>query len=202
MARKKVTSNDRARQVVAQEAARIIVEQGIEDFRVAKVKAAERLGMSDSGSLPRNAEIEAAVAEHLKLFGRESHIDWLRLTRKAALAVMEMLAPFRPRLVGPVLHGTAATNASINLHLFADQSELVALKLRQQKIPFKPYERRLKCRPNKAETFGGYRFTYDDSPVEATVFPLKGIRQAPISPIDGRPMQRVDVDALQDLLND
>ena len=44
MGRKSVVSNDRARRVLAQEAARIIVEQGIQDFRVAKQKAALRLG--------------------------------------------------------------------------------------------------------------------------------------------------------------
>ena len=36
---------DRARQILAQEAARIIVDQGVRDYRVAKTKAAERLGM-------------------------------------------------------------------------------------------------------------------------------------------------------------
>ena len=103
MAKKQTNGDDRARLILAQEAARIIVEQGIDDFRIAKLKAAERLGMSGRGSLPGNAEIEKAVSEHLKLFGRELHIDLLRILRCAALTAMEMLAPFAPRLVGPVL---------------------------------------------------------------------------------------------------
>jgi len=84
MAKRQANGDDRARRVLAQEAARIIVEQGIEDYRVAKIKAAERLGMSERGSLPGNAEIEKAVGEHLLLFGRESHIDLLRVLRRAA----------------------------------------------------------------------------------------------------------------------
>ncbi|MDH4047830.1 MAG: hypothetical protein OEW68_06095 [Gammaproteobacteria bacterium] len=200
MGRKRDFGNDRARLVLAQEAARIIAEQGIEDFRVAKTKAAERLGLRDHGSLPGNAEIDRALSEHLMLFGRESHLDLLAMLRRAALSAMALLAPFTPRLVGSVLHGTAAANSAVNLHVFADHAELVAEKLQQEKVTFRPYERRLKSRRDRAETFAGYRFLRDDAEIEATVFPVDGVRQAPISPIDGKPMQRADARAVEELL--
>jgi hypothetical protein len=200
MARKASNGNDRARKVLAQEAARIIVEGGIEDYRVAKIKAAERLGMSERGSLPGNPEIEHAVSEHLKLFGRESHLDLLRVLRRAALSAMELLAPFTPRLVGPVLHGTAAANSAVNLHVFSDSAELVAVRLQECSVPYHPYDRRLKSRRGRAETFSGFRFTHDSSSIEATVFPLDGIRQAPISPVNGKPMRRADSQAVLKLL--
>ena len=104
-------NGDRVRQTVAQEAARIIVEQGIRDYRVAKVKAAERLGMNMRGALPRNAEIELAISNHPALFGGDSHADFLRSMREAALSAMELLNSFTPRLVGPVLQGTADENS-------------------------------------------------------------------------------------------
>ena len=197
---RKVNANDRRRQVLAQEAARIIVDQGIEDFRVAKTKAAERLGMSGLGSLPRNAEIQLAVSEYLKLFGRESHVDLLRVLRQAALSAMQLLAPFAPRLVGPVLHGTAAVNSAINLHVFADHSERVATTLSESCVQYRSYERRLKSRRDRAELFAGFRFTHAESDIEATVFPLLGVRQAPISPVDGKPMQRADTRVVRDLI--
>lgn len=202
MARKRVNGNDRARRMLAQEAARIIVEQGIEDFRVAKNKAAERLGMLDRGSLPGNAEIDRALSEHLQLFGRETHVNLLRMLRRIALSAMEMLAPFTPRLVGPVLHGTAAANSPINLHVFADQAELIAERLHIERISYRPYERRLKSRRDRSEVYAGFRFRHDDADVEATVFPIDGMRQAPISPVDGRPMQRADLRAVRELLGD
>lgn len=200
MARKASNGNDRARKVLAQEAARIIVEQGIGDYRVAKIKAAERLGMSARGSLPGNPEIEHAVTEHLKLFGREPHLNLLRVLRRAALSAMELLAPFTPRLVGPVLHGTAAANSAVNLHVFSDSAELVAVRLQECSVPYQPYDRRLKSRRDRAETFSGFRFTHDSSSIEATVFPLDGIRQAPISPVNGKPMRRADSQAVLKLL--
>ena len=202
MGRKTVIVNDRARQMLAQEAARINVEQGIQDFRLAKIKAAERLGLSGRGSLPGNSEIQQAVGEHLTLFGRESHSNLLQSLRRAALSAMEILSPFSPRLVGPVLHGTAATNSAINLHVFSDTPELIAMKLDENRLAYRSYERRLKSRRDRAETFAGYRFLQDDSSVEATVFPVNGMRQAPISPVDGRPMKRADHVAVQKLLDD
>lgn len=200
MPRKRNSESERARQVVAQEAARIIVNHGVRDYRVAKQKAAERLGMNGRGSLPGNAEIEAAVAEHLQIFGGESHQDHLRLMRVAALSAMELLSPFSPRLVGPVLAGTADENSAVNLHAFADSAEVVAMELADIGINYKAYERRLKSRRGQTELYSGFEFHHSSTPIQVTVFPIDGIRQAPMSPIDGKPMKRVDSDAVQLLL--
>jgi len=202
MAKRQANGGDRARLVLAQEAARIIVEQGIEDYRAAKMKAAERLGMSTRGALPGNAEVEKAISEHLALFGRESHLDLLRVLRRAALSAMELLAPFTPRLVGPVLHGTASENSAVNLHVFADDAETVAVRLQECSVDYRPFERRLKSRRDQATTFAAFRFTRDDSKIEATVFPVDGVRQAPISPVDGKPMRRADKNAILSLLKE
>ena len=150
MPRNRTSVNDRARQMLAQEAARIIVEQGIEDYRLAKIKAAERLGLRDRGSL----------------------------------------------------HGTAGASSAVNLHVFTDTPELVAIRLHEARLPYRPYERRLKSRRDRAETYAGYRFVHDDMSIEATVFPENGMRQAPISPVDGRPMKRADRAVVERLLEE
>jgi len=200
MGRKPNNESTRARQVVAQEAARIIVNHGVRDYRVAKQKAVERLGVNGRGSLPGNAEVEAAVAEHLQIFGGDSHQDLLRLMRTAALAAMELLAEFSPRLVGPVLVGTADENSAVNLHVFADSPEMLAMEIGDMGIQFRSYERRLKSRRGQIEMYAGFEFSYRNETIQATVFPVDGIRQAPMSPIDGKPMRRVDLDAVQELL--
>ena len=200
MGRKRNNESTRARQVVAQEAARIIVNHGVRDYRVAKQKAVERLGVNGRGSLPGNTEVEAAVAEHLQIFGGGSHQDLLRLMRTAALAAMELLTEFSPRLVGPVLVGTADENSAVNLHVFADSPEMVAMEIGDMGIQFRSYERRLKSRRGQIEMYAGFEFSYRNETIQATVFPVDGIRQAPMSPIDGKPMKRVDLDAVQELL--
>lgn len=202
MARKTSNGNDRARRILALEAARIIVEQGIEDYRTAKMKAALRMGMTEHGSLPANSEIERAVSEHLKLFGRESHLDRLRMLRNAALSAMDLLHAFTPRLVGPVLYGTAAANAAVDLHVFSDSAELVALCLQENSVSYRPYEKRLKSRRDRSDNYCGFRFTRENAFIEATVFPVDGMRQAPISPVDGKPMRRADRSAVLELLSE
>lgn len=200
MARKRTSESERARQVVAQEAARIIVTQGVRDYRLAKQKAAERLGATGRGSLPGNAEIEAAVADHLLIFNGEEHGDLLRLMRTAALSAMELLNDFSPRLVGPVLAGTADENSAVNLHAFADSPEMLAMEIGDMGIQFRSYERRLKTRRGQVEVFAGFEFNHQNEMIQATVFPIDGIRQAPMSPIDGKPMKRADKNAVQELL--
>ena len=185
---------------MAQEAARIIVNHGIRDYRVAKLKAADRLGVNSRGSLPGNTEIEAAVAEHLQIFGGDAHEDGLRLMRVAALSAMELLASFTPRLVGPVLAGTADENSVVNLHLFADSAEAVAMELEYLGMSYRPFERRLKSRRDQVDTYPGFEFNHGNNAIQATVFPVDGIRQAPMSPVDGKPMKRVDAAGVQALL--
>ena len=187
--------DDRARQLLAQETARIIVDQGLRDYRLAKTKAAERLGMNSRGALPGNTEIEQAIADHLLLYGGEEHAGFLHGLRSTALSAMHLLKNFTPRLVGPVLAGTADDNSAINLHVFADSSEVVALFLAERGIACRLYERRLKSRRGRSvqpDIIPGYEFRFEGEPVEATVFPVDGIRQAPLSPINGRPMRRAD----------
>ena len=200
MGKKSVTNQDRARQVLAQEAARIIVEQGVEDYRLAKIKAAERLGLTDRGSLPGNREIEQAVAEYRMLFQGEDHENLLTTLRRVALSAMDFLSAYSPRLVGPVLAGTAGEHSVVNLHLFADSAEQVAFELHRAGIEYRPFERRYKSRRGQSDCFSAFAFVHDDFDIEATVFPYDGIRQAPMSPVDGRPMRRADKSKVEALL--
>ena len=54
---------------VVQEAARIICEDGLADYRLAKQKAVERLGLGFGTPLPSNADIQDAVIQYQRLFG-------------------------------------------------------------------------------------------------------------------------------------
>lgn len=190
------------RRAIAQEAARIMNEHGIEDYLLAKRKAAERLGVTDMASLPRNTEIEAALVEYQRLFAADTHSQTLAEQRRAALAAMRLLEEFEPRLVGPVLTGTATPHADIDLHVFADHAEAVAFKLMDRGIPHEVLERRVKMHADRAVAYPAVRFNAGDRTIDATVFPVDGIRQAPFSPVDGRPMRRAAINELTALLDE
>ena len=76
----------------------------------------------------------------------------------------------------------------------------MAFALEENGLSYRPYERRLKSRRGRAETYAGFEFHHGEASVQATVFPVDGIRQAPISPIDGKPMRRADEKAVRELL--
>ncbi len=188
------------RRALAQEAARIMSEHGIRDFLTAKRKAAERFGVVDGAVLPRNTEIEDALAEYQRLFGGDKHTQSIAAQRNAALSAMHMLADFEPRLVGSVLTGTATEHNDIQLHLFAEQPESITFRLMDLGIDHEVVERRVRYGADRVVAYPGVHFEYEDHEVDATVFPVDGIRQAPVSPIDGKPMRRIDADELEVLL--
>jgi hypothetical protein len=193
---------EQLRKALAQEAARIMSEQGIDDYGLAKRKAADRLGASDIAVLPKNTEIEAALAAHQRLFEAHTHTSELSGLRRTALQAMRLLKRFDPRLVGPVLSGTASAHSEVNLHLFAEGAEPVALHLMEQGIPHRVAERRLRYEPNRLVAYPVIRFVAGDQPIDAVVFPVDGIRQSPASPVDGRPMRRADAAEVETLLRD
>ena len=200
-AKRHATRGDNLRRALAQEAARIMAEHGIRDFLVAKRKAAERFGVVDGAAmLPKNREIESALAEYQRLFGGASHLEALHAQRHAALSAMRYLSEFSPRLVGPVLSGTATLHTEVQLHLFADRVESITLKLLDAGIPHEVTEKRVRFNAEQVRAFPGVRFEMEQQPIEATVFPTDGIRQAPVSPVDGRPMRRASTGEVEALL--
>lgn len=188
------------RQHIAQEAARIMAEQGIRDYALAKRKAAARLNVEEASQLPSNGEIEEALAEYLRIFHADSQPQRLRYLRETALQAMQLLSRFEPRLVGPTLKGTADSYSPVNLHLFASQPEEVSWFLMEQRIPHELGERRYKG--SQSTTYPLYSFLAGDVVVELTVFPLDGIRHSPPSPVDGRPIKRATIEAVRKLLCD
>jgi len=201
MRKKSNGHRDNLRRRIALEAARIIAEEGITDYLLAKRKAAQRLGAMDLAGLPKNSEIEAALGERLRLFDGDSHNHRLRTLRSTAREIMQVLEQFQPRLVGSVLSGVVTDHSDVTLHLFADTPESVALALMERAVPYELTERRLRYLTDRTESYPCYRFVAGETGVEGTVFPLLGMRQAPCCPIDGRPMRRAGIAEVESLLD-
>lgn len=201
MAKRAPTRSDHLRSAVAQEAARLMAEHGIQDYFIAKRKAAERYGVFDGAFLPKNTEIEAALVSYQRLFGGEQHLNSLNEQRGVALEAMRLLEPFDPRLVGAVLSGSATGFSDVQLHLFSDSPEAVCIHLMDRRFDYEVFERRVRMSAERQLQVPSVRFEIGAGTVEALVFPRDGIRQAPVSPVDGRPMRRADWRELQELMN-
>lgn len=180
----------RLKNLLAQECARLMAEEGIKDFRTAKRKAASRLAINDKAALPDNIEIEQALLERHRLFHAKEQADRLRSLRQTALEAMLFLVRFRPKLVGPTLTGTAGAHASIQLHLFADTPKDVLLFLMEHSIPVATSECRFKRNNGDSISLPAVSFEADDALVELTIFAPLDEREPPRSPVDGRPLRR------------
>lgn len=191
----------RLRRQIALEAARLMAGAGKQDFLAAKRKAAARLGVSESRFMPRNTEIKAALEEYQNLFQSTTHPNHIRALRKTALDAMYFFSAFEPRLVGGVLEGIANEHSDITLHLFSDTAEDVAVFLMEERIPFDTADRRVRVMPDQYEEYPAFQFLAGDHRVELVVFPVNGLRQAPFSPVDGRPMRRGSVAAVEKMLD-
>jgi hypothetical protein len=182
-------SGQRARLRVADEAARLMLEEGIRDYHHAKRKAAGQLGLGDRASLPTNLEVRDAIHRYREIFFTDEDFAHEALLWRTALAAMRLLADFEPRLTGPVLEGTAGRHSPVILHVFSDTTEAVLWHLMEHGIRYQELERRLRVQ-GEIRAVPGVRFFGGDVEVEVIVFPGLGVREAPASQTDGRPMRR------------
>jgi hypothetical protein len=132
---------DTLRQQIAHLAARLLAEDGVQDYAQAKRKAARQLGVSDGRHLPDNLEVESALKDYQALFHGDEPTERLQFLREQALTIMRILEKFNPRLVGSVLNGSATRFSDINIQLFPDNAKEVELFLLGKRIPYRASER-------------------------------------------------------------
>jgi len=216
MSRKKRTptiSNDglpprsvrRLRQIrreVAAEAARIMATEGQRNYRSAKQKAALRIGVSSRLALPSNKEVEQALREYQGCYGGEQHHRNLEKLRETALKVMRVLDPYRPRLVGPVLEGTADRHSRVSLHLFNDPPDAVVMHLSEKGLNFRQEQRKIRWHDGGHRNIPLLVTDADGVVVELALFSSIDLRQSPPSPVDGRPQRRAPLAEVECLLAD
>ena len=175
---------------IAAEAARIIATEGQHNYHAAKKKAADRVGVSNRLALPSNIEVKDALYRYLDLYGGEAHDANLLELRRTAVQAMRLLAKFNPRLVGAVLDGTAGRHTRIALHVFAESSEEIVLFFREKGIPFSQEQRQIRWFNGEHRTLELVLTELDGRTLELAVFEPVHLRQAPPSPIDGKPQRR------------
>lgn len=189
----------RTRTLLAQACARIMAMEGSRDFRVVKRKAAQQLGMSERVVMPSNAEIQVALVEYQRLYQSCSHANHLRKLRLHSVDAVRFFEKFKAKLTGAVLDGTAAIDADVQLHLFADTPEDVRFWLMQHNIPVEEGRRRFRVGRDQYCYYPTFVFGAGDVNFDLTVFPRDADREAPFSPVDGKPMRRaglVEIEAL------
>lgn len=176
---------------IAQLAARLMAEDGISDYGLAKRKAARQAGTPDTRNLPDNIEIEQALLEYQQLYQAEEQTQRLDTLRQAAADLMSRLRRFNPHLVGAILSGTAVRYSDVELHLFTDEVKELEMFLINEGLEFKFREDRYNIGGQNRIVHG-----YDLPGARLVVFSGEDSRRVIRSSHDSRPIDRVRVDQL------
>lgn len=200
--------NQQLRQRIAQQAARMMAEDGVNDYGYAKKKASRQLGISDIAVMPSNQEVEEELRLYNALFMADEQPEHLQHLRKNALFTMQLLAKFNPHLTGAVLDGTAGFGSDTHIHLFADSAKEVEIFLLNQNIPYESDEKSFRVmQDGKRDKKGEFRkkvpmFTLETELglQKISVFTVDDIRVSAKNPANGGSLDRINIDALKDLL--
>ena len=184
---------------IAAVAARIMAEDGVEDFAMAKRKAARQLGAVDTQSLPNNDEIESELRLYQSLYQGEEQRERVRFLRSQALAAMEQLADFKPYLTGPVLTGTAGRYADIDLQVFADSCKDLEIFLLNRNIPYQTSASR-HYSGHQERAVSVLSMDWEGTPVRVAVYWPDDERRSVKTSLSGRPLERAGLDAVRILV--
>jgi hypothetical protein len=199
---------DHIRQMIAQQAARMMAEDGIHDFAYAKKKAGRQLGVSENSVLPTNAEIEEEIRLYHEIFNADAQPLELAKLRKTALITMQLFERFNPHLTGSVLDGTAGKFSQTEIHLFADSAKEVEMFLLNQQIPFDSSEKsyRISDKPGKDKkekvrrTVPVFTLETECGIQKISVFDVDDMRVATKKTSDGSNAERADIAQLKQLV--
>jgi len=193
-------SNVKLRHAIACESARLMYERLETEYFTAKRKAAKRLcrGQVKPSDLPSNSEIRDQIQLLARLMEGESRTANLRDMRFAALAMMRLLRPFKPRLIGSVMTGHVRKGSDIDLHLFTDSAALVTDLLEHEGYPF-DLERKQVVKHNEARVFT-HIHVFDRFPFELTVYAENQAHYVFKSSITGKAIERASIRELEEFL--
>ena len=186
---------------IAAAAARLMAEDGIDDFALAKRKAAKQLGAIDAQALPGNDEIEAELRAYLALYQAEEHPQRVVELREIALDAMRALERFTPYLTGPVLKGIAGPYAEIELQLFPDSVKEVEIFLLDRNLTYATQEGRRYAgdRPHGVSVL---TLSWRGVPLRLSIFDARDERVALKTSQAGRVMDRAGIAEVGALLRD
>jgi hypothetical protein len=189
------------RERIAAAAARIMAEDGIDSFALAKRKAARQLGAPDTEAMPRNEEVEEALHAYRALYQAGEHPQRVAELRRIALEAMQALEQFSPYLTGPVLKGTAGPYAEIELQLFPESPKDVEIFLLDHGVSFATAEGR-RFSGDRAHAVSVLSLIWEDTPLKLQVFDPRDERVALKSSPAGRVPDRAGIAEVGALLRD
>jgi len=181
---------------IAHLAARLMAEDGVDDFGLAKRKAARQAGAPDTRNLPDTAEVEQALRVYRQLYQAREQADRMHDLRSVAIATMRRFGAFDPHLTGAVLTGSAGRYAGVEIVLFADSAKEVELFLINRSLPYRPRQDRYWI-GDECRDVPGFDLEVDAAEVRLSVLDPRDLRLPLRTSAEGRPLERARVAAVE-----
>lgn len=185
---------------IAQTTARLMHQQQLQDYGLAKRKALETLGLSARETLPENRLVDQALQEHLSLFATDADLAWTQHLKQTANHASEFLVNFRHYIGGSLASQTSKQQDRLELHVYCDTPESLLWALQENQIPYDESQRVVRINRQQEREFPCFSFVANEVAVSITVFPDSRPQARPCDS-DGSARPRLKPQQLQALLS-
>lgn len=182
------------RRAIAEEAARLMVEEDVSEYITAKQMAADHvcgMRLGPAAPLPSNGEIRAAIVARATIAEGHRRRERLRHMRDVALEVMAWLETFEPRLIGSVASGAIHRNSDIDIQVFCADDAPLERTLHRHGCAAERLEHEVAIDGGRLHRYVHYHFEVRGADVELSVYPPEELRVVRYSSIDGKPIDRM-----------
>lgn len=171
----------------------------VKEYYHAKREAARRLG---TVHLPSNWEVHEQLLFIARKVDGDEHLRRLTEMRRRALALMELLKPYSPRLIGSVLTGHIRKGSDIDLHAYTEDVDALCRTLEAagheyvvEVVTTRKYGEPMEFTHVRLPDLGGFE-------VEITLYPVESLRIQPRCGITGKAMRRATAAELRQILDE
>lgn len=194
------------RQLITNEAARLMYQDCVSQYHTAKYMAArkvlsgggKKISIKSPSYLPTNGEISAAVDTLVQLHEGDSGYVQLFSMRVIALEYLQQLEAFSPRLIGSVSTGRIKKTSDIDIHVFTDSMEELQNRM---DVLGRLYETAdVVVSQNSVLKVYTHVYIEHEYPIELSVYPKNEIRVRTRSSTDGKPIIRMTANKLLELI--
>lgn len=186
------------RRRIAQEAAELLYAEQEKEFKQAKLRAVETLGIH---VLPSNAEIAIEIDRIAEEREGKTRREKLAQMRHFALQLMQVLKLFDPILVGSVWRGTAHHNSDIDIITYAENPQTIISTLQEKKFAItKAGARAVTKKGKKRRSFHIYVKLPLDNQAEIVIRSLDDVNRQTRCEIYGDNVTGLTIQQLQQVL--
>ena len=121
---------------IANKAAEIIMEEGVDDYQYAKKKAVKYLDVNNLDTLPSNDEIDKALLEYGSIFQNEIDLDAICKIKEEALKIMKLFDRFNPFFLSQITEGLVPKYPIININIYTDSMKEIEYVLLNNNLNF------------------------------------------------------------------